>query len=146
MKDVKRVRPIGISILAMCLLWFAVWSGLRLIAAFFFWKTLEEYNAYPLYISVSGGVWFITGLLLAWGIWRGKAWGWVAAIGIVVGYSFWYWFDRLVLQRPHANWLFTPIANIVILFFFLYILFSRKTRCYFHRDAYERKPKTSKTA
>ena len=126
----------------MLVFWFAAWNGLRLGEALSFWKTLEEYGAYPLYIAMSGGVWLITGLFLVRGLWQGKAWGRLAALGGAAGYASWYWFDRLVLQKPHANWPFAMIATIVFLLLILFILFSRGTRQFFQKDAYERKSET----
>jgi len=132
-------RPGRVVLLALAVSVFASWNGLRLGEAIFFWKTLAEYGAHPLYIAMSGGVWFIAGLLLAWGLWRGKAWAWLAAIGGAAGYGRWYWFDRLVLQKPHANWPFVLGASVIFLLFILIILFSRNTRRFFQRDAHERK-------
>jgi len=139
----KRNRPVGVNILAVLTLCTALWNSLRLGEAIFFWKTLAEYGAHPLYIAMSGGVWFIAGLLLAWGLWRGKAWAWLAAIGGAAGYGCWYWFDRLVLQKPHANWPFVLGASVIFLLFILIILFSHNTRRFFQRDAHERKPENS---
>jgi hypothetical protein len=135
-------RPFGVTFLAIIVVFAAVGNGLRLGEAIFFWKTLEEYGAHPLYIAISGGMWLIAGLFLVWGLWQGKAWGWVAALSGTVGYTAWYWLDRLFLQKPHANWPFALITNVIFLLLILIILFSRKTRRFFQRDVYERKPET----
>jgi hypothetical protein len=134
-------RPFRLICLVLIVAFYVVWNGLRLGETIFFWRTLEKYGAHPLYIAISGGLWIIIGLLLAWGLWLGKAWGWAAAIGGTVGYTAWYWFDRLVMQKPPANWPFVLGSNIIFLLTILTILFSRKTRRFFKRDAYERKPK-----
>jgi len=115
----------------------AAWNGLRLEQAIFFWKTLQAYGAHPLYIAISGAFWLITGLLLAWGFWLGKAWGWAAVLAGTTAYTAWYWFDRLVLQQPHSNWPFVLVANSLFLLIIFTILFSRRTRLFFKRDAYE---------
>ena len=138
----KNKRPIRVNFLVIFVLWLAVCNGLRLGETIFFWKTLEYYSAHPLYIAISGAVWLITGLLLVWGLWLGKAWGWAAMLGGSAGYTAWYWLDRLVVQIPHANWRFVLIGNIVFLLLIFTILFSRQTRRFFKRDAHERKPKT----
>jgi len=141
MNSVKRSRSIGITLLVIFVFWLAVWNGLRLGETIFFWKTLEKYGSHPLYIAISGAVWLIIGLLVAVGLWLGKAWAWAATLGGTAGYTAWYWFDRLVLQKPRANWPFVLIVNIVFLLIIFTILFSRQTRSFFKRDAYERKPK-----
>lgn len=136
-------RPLRIYFLVLLVVGVIAWNGLRLGETIFFWKTLEEYGAHPLYIAVSGGVWVVTGLLLVQSLWLGKAWGWAASLGGSVGYLAWYWFDRLVLQKPHANWLFVLIVQIVFSLIIFIILFSRKTKQYFKRDSNERKYKNS---
>ena len=115
----------------------AIWNGLRLIQAFFFWNALKGYDASPLYISISGGAWFIIGMVLTWSLWQGKAWGRMAAIGAAAGYTSWYWFDRLVMQEPHANKMFVLTANVFFLLIIPLILFSNRTRRYFKKEPYE---------
>jgi hypothetical protein len=134
-------RPFRVICLAVIVAFYTAWNGLRFGETIFFWKTLGQYGAHPLYIAVSGAAWLCAGLLLVSGLWIGKVWGWVAMFGGTVGYTAWYWFDRLIMQKPHANWPFVLIANIVFLLIIFTILFSRKTRRFFKRDAYEQKPK-----
>jgi uncharacterized membrane protein (DUF2068 family) len=131
-------RPVRVSILALMMLFVAVINGLRLSETIYFWKTLEEYGAYQLYICISGGVWLITGLFLVWGLWRGKSWGRIAAIYGTACYTAWYWLDRLILQEPHSNLSFAMIINIIVLVIIFFILFSHRTNQYFKRDVYER--------
>ncbi len=139
-------RPIGITILIIFVLCVAAWNGLRLGETLFFWKTLGEYDAHPLYITITGGVWLIIGLFIVLGLWQGQAWVRVAALIVSIGYSAWYWSDRLILQEPHANWPFVLVGNIIFLLFVSFILFSQKTRRYLKRDDHERKPETPKPA
>jgi hypothetical protein len=134
--------PLRVGFLGILVVWLAIWNGLRLGEAIFFWKTLENYGAHPVYIAISGAVWIISGLLLAWGLWLGKAWAWATMLGITAGYTAWYWFDRLVMQEPHANWLFVLIINIILLLLIFATLFSHQARSFFQRDAYERKSET----
>lgn len=135
-------RPLRVICLAIFAVLAAAWNGLRIAETLFFWKTLQEYGAPSLYIAISGGVWLVAGLMIGWGLWSGKAWGWAGTLGGLLAYTAWYWFDRLFLQKPHANWPFVLIADIVFLLITFIILFSRTTRLFFERDAYERKPKT----
>lgn len=144
MTDSRVYRPIRISILAICVLWFTGVNGLRLGEAIYFWKTLEEYRLSPLYISLSGGLWLIIGLTLFWGLWQGKAWARIAVTCGTIFYAFWYWFDRLVLEEPHANWPFVLIANIILFLFFFSILFSQKS-IFYKREVHERQPETPTT-
>jgi hypothetical protein len=134
----KKNRPIRISFLTILFVCLAAWNCLRLGEAIFFWKTISAYHASPLYISISGGIWLIIGLLIAWGLWKGKGWGRVAALWCMAGYTIWYWFDRLALQETHSNWPFVLVINMISLLFVFSILFSHRARLFFARDAYER--------
>jgi predicted permease len=127
-------------ILILCL---AAWNGLRMSEAIFFWNSLEEYGAHPLYILMSGVTWLLIGLILGWSLWKGKNRGRIITLSIAVSYSTWYWLDRIVLQKPHANWLFSLIVNIALLLIIFFIMFSQKMRYYFKKDSDERKSKTT---
>ena len=135
-------RPFCIIFLALVVLAVAIWNGLRLGETIFFWKTLEKYGVHPLYIAISGTLWLLFGLVVFMGVWLGKTWGWAAALVGTVGYFTWYWFDRLFMQKPHANWLFVLIASLVLLLIIIMILISHETRRFFKRDVYERKLQT----
>jgi hypothetical protein len=130
-------RPARVTILVIAFLAGAAWNGLRLGNAIFFWKTLESRDVQPLYLAISGGVWLIIGILLAWGLWAGKSWARMAALGGVIGYYAWYWFDRLVLQQPHANGPFALVITIIILILTVLILFSPKTKRFFQKNIHE---------
>jgi len=130
-------RPFRVICLALIAVFGSAWNALRLGEAIFFWRTLDKYGGHPLYITISAAVWIIAGLLIAWGLWLGKVWGWAAALAGIVGYTAWYWFDRLVIQEPPASRLFVLIVNIIFLLILLPILLSSKTRRFFKRDAHE---------
>ena len=129
----RNPQPIGIAMLAIIFFGVAVWNGLRMGEAIFFWSTQEEYGVNFQYIGISGGFWLIVGILLAIGLLQGKTWGRKAALAGTLGYTSWYWFDRLILQRPHANWPFVLTVNILLLASIFIILFSRRTKGFFKR-------------
>ena len=110
-------RPFSVTLLALLVLIFTGWNALRLGAAIAAWQTLAEYGARggPLYSAVSGAFWQIVGITAFVGIWWGKTWGMKAAIIAAAGYASWYWFDRLVMQFPRANWPFALVVTIILL-------------------------------
>jgi hypothetical protein len=136
----RRTRPYGVLILAFFSFSIAAWHGLRLGTDIFFWKTLVVYGANPLYITLSAVAWLVIGLFVFWSVWQGKAWGWMASLVFTASYTFWYWFDRLFLQKPHSNWPFSLSVTIIMVTLVVIILFTRTTRKFFHREDYERKP------
>ncbi|HTX91879.1 MAG TPA: hypothetical protein VMC09_11760 [Anaerolineales bacterium] len=130
-------RPIQVTLLAIVGVFFSLGSAIRLGYVIYLWGPLTEYKGHPLYIVLSGVIWFASGMILAWGIWKGRKWAWAATLGVIAAYLAWYWFDRLVVQTPHSNWSFVLIAQLVILAVLLAILFSPRTREYFHRGMHE---------
>jgi hypothetical protein len=139
-------RPMRVTAIAMLSFWFAIWNGARMAETITLWETLKSYDANPLYIAVSGGIWLITGFLIGLGLWRGKIWAWTAAFWSATGYSTWYWVDRLVFQEPRANWPFALGITVLSFLFFIFILITLPTRIFFQKTAYERTTKTSKLA
>jgi hypothetical protein len=127
-------RPIRVTLLIWLTLVLALWNGLRLVQAIIFWSILKKYQAAPglLYIAISGGFWLLAALFIFKGIWQGKTWAWAGTFGFVVGYGSWYWFDRLVLEEPHANWPFVMAFTVLLAGILAFILFSPKTRTYFN--------------
>jgi len=137
MTDPTRPRPYGIAVLVIMIACLAFWNSLRLGEAIFFWKTLSTYGAHPLYISLSAGFWLVMGIALVVGLWRRQAWARMAAFFFTGLYPAWYWFDRLVLQKPHANWPFVLTMNCLFVLIMLVILLSKRTQRFFKRDSYE---------
>ncbi len=126
-------RPIAVTSLALLVLTLSVWNGLRLGAAIASWQVLIEYGAKPLYIAISGSTWALLGLPLFFGLWRGKAWARKMAYITAAGYASWVWFDRLVLQTPHANWPFALAVTVALLSFTFITLSLRGSKFFFSK-------------
>lgn len=128
-----RRRPLRVTLLTFAALLLAGWGALRFGEAIAFWPVLREYGARPtpLYLAISGGVWLLTGLALAAGLWLGKNWAWYAALAAAAGCGLWYWCDRLFLQQPRANWPFALGVTLAALLSVFLILFSRSTLSFF---------------
>lgn len=124
-------RPFGVKILLAFGLFFAACNSLRLYKAFTDWNVLREYGANALYIALSGGVWLFASLFLIRGIWFRKPWSLIGTICGAIAYGMWYWFARLVLQIPHANWAFALAITGILAGFFAFIIFHPKIRIYF---------------
>lgn len=124
-------RPIAVTSLALLVLTLSAWNGLRLGAAIASWQVLIEYGAKPLYIAISGSTWALAGIPLFAGLWRGKAWARKMAYITAAGYASWVWFDRLVLQTPHANWPFALAVTVALLSFAIITLSLRGSKFFF---------------
>jgi len=126
-------RPIAVTALALLVLTLSAWNGLRLGAAIASWQVLIEYGAKPLYIAISGSAWALAGIPLFVGIWRGVAWARKMAYITAAGYASWVWFDRLVLQTPHANWPFALAVTVALLSFTIITLSLRGSKFFFSK-------------
>jgi hypothetical protein len=116
------------------------WNGLRLAQGIIFWSTLQLYKERlgSIYIVFSGGIWLVIGLFITWSLWESKSWAWSATITTTLSYGIWYWFDRLILQEPHANWSFALSITLILIVLSFSILLSPKTRQSFLKDAHDR--------
>lgn len=119
-------RPIYITLLAILVLIITIWNGLRLYLAIASWKVMAEFDVEPLVLVISGGFWLLIGIPLFVGIWRGTYWGRKFAYLAILGYTSWYWYDRLFLQHAHTNWQFELVVTLVLLFFTVYTLLNCK--------------------
>lgn len=123
------------------LLWLVLiltaWNGARLWTAIAWRSAVAQFAPVPgvTYIGVTGAVWFVTGILVMWSLWRGKAWARTLLITAAAGYTVWYWSDRLIFQLQRANWAFVLALNIILL---VYVFIVAKSDT-FEREAYEYK-------
>ena len=134
-------RPFSVTILLWLVLSLTGWGALRLVTTILWWRTLLEFASSPgpLYISVSGAFWLVTGIGLLWGIWQVKPWVRFALLGAGAGFTLWYWSDRLLLQTPHANWPFALAANLLLLIVISICIFLPATKTFFiKREAHDR--------
>ena len=69
----------------------------------------------PRLSSSIGGFWFIAGSILYWGLRQKKAWAGKMLIAAGAGYTIWYWIERIFLQSPRPNLIYTVIVNLLLL-------------------------------
>jgi uncharacterized membrane protein (DUF2068 family) len=126
-------RPLSVTLLALGVLTLAGINLLRFAVSLqqrAFLSSLLPLE--PLYLTISGLVWAVLGLLLVWGLWSGRGWAvLMTQIGILV-YSTYFWLDRIFLaQGVGRNWLFALALNLFLLVIVYWILSSRKAKAYF---------------
>jgi hypothetical protein len=134
-------RPFSLKLLASSELILASWNVLRLAQGIIAWKSLQTYDLSigPWYICMSSGIWIIISLVVCWGLWFEKTWAWWVTFIIVLGYAFWYWFDRLIFQHPHSNWPFSLVATFLLIAILIILLLSPGSRRIFLKGTNERK-------
>jgi hypothetical protein len=129
-KIIKINRPFRVKLLGMISLFFSLWNILRLIQTIIFWYILDKYIGRPLNIAISSATWSLVGLILCFGLWRGEYWSWYLTFGTSLGFEFYYWLDRLLLQGEHSNWLFSLVTSAIFIVIIMVILFSPRTTKY----------------
>ena len=134
-------RPFSVTILLWLVLSLTAWSSLRFVSTILWWDTLLEFASPPgpLYIALSAGVWLIAGIGLLWGTWQAKVWTRYALLETGVGFTVWYWCDRLLVQVSHANWPFMLGATILLLIIVTICSVHPRTKAFFtKRENYVR--------
>jgi hypothetical protein len=126
--------PPGVIVMELLLGLIVILNGLRILNSIIFGKILPQYGVNASYIRYSGSFWVIICLLILLGIWYKKGWSWCASFGGIVGYMVWYWFDRLVIQKPHSNWPFALVVTCFSLFLMFLFQFLPGTRSYYSKS------------
>ncbi len=128
-------RPVLLTLFSLLFLGIGFWNGLRIVNGIVYLSVFQEYHAavQPIYLILTGALWLVVGLIVSWGLWKVKSWAWYLTILSIVCYGSWYWFDRLVIQTPHSNWLFALAVTIIIAGFSLLYFSNPKTRDRFRK-------------
>jgi hypothetical protein len=123
-------RPFRVTLIAVLTLSIALWNGLRLWKAVEFWSTLNKYGGKPLYDVLSGGVWFIAGMVLFCGLWLGLHWSWQFSFAAIFTFEIYYWLDRLFFQFKRSNWPFILAISFAFILLYILILSSKPAKKY----------------
>lgn len=113
-------RPQSVTWLLVFVLTFTGWHWLRLLTALAQWEFLAglQMSVPPLYFALSGLLWGLIGIPIAWGLLLGKKWTPRALRIAGPAYAFYFWFDRLLLQSnelANTNWRFALAMTILFL-------------------------------
>jgi len=97
---------------------------------------LDEFGARlsSLYLSITGVVWIVAGLVLLWALFSGKMW---ARLAIPLAILLWiteYWVERLFFESARANFFFALIASMILLVVTFISAFHERTRRFFIRS------------
>jgi hypothetical protein len=109
----------------------------RCVQALLQWRFLAELLlALPLYQVLSGIVWGLAGIPIAWGLWRGVRWAARLVPYTSVTYTIYAWIDRLLLRRGLEPYdLPFAIGITVILLAFVFLILSRpKVKSFFREN------------
>jgi hypothetical protein len=134
-------RPMIVTFVLWSVLFFSAWNALKAWTAIAWRDVLLEYSAQmpPTLTAGMSLLWFIIGMVAAWGIWQKKTWSAKWLPGAAAGYTAWYWVERLVWQNPRPNTVFAILATLAGL---LLVIIASKS---LSREAYERNTENQAT-
>lgn len=89
-------------------------------------------NRLPLYLGLSGLIWTVVWLPLAWGLWRGDPWAFRLMRWATPAYGIYFWLDRLILRTglEPANLPFTVGLTILLIVFVFWTLSKASVRAF----------------
>ena len=138
----KPNRPMSVTLLAVGVLTVAILYLTRFSLAFKRWGLLTELESAspPTYLSITGGVWGLAGLVIVVGLWRGMAWAPMTVRLAAMVFSVNFWVERLVLAVDpfpliHQLW---PLGVNVIILALVFLALSRPRARTFFGDLHER--------
>ncbi|GAB4567561.1 MAG: hypothetical protein Fur0017_08680 [Anaerolineales bacterium] len=134
-------RPFTVTLTIWLVLILASWNALRAWTSIAWQNILMEFSVQlpPMINTISGILWFLTGIVLLIGVWQKKAWSAKLLLGAATGYTVWYWSERLIWQNPRPNVLFAILVNLACL---IVTYFASKS---LSREAYERNTENPET-
>ena len=137
-----RRRPFSVTLLLWLVLSLSAWGAVRLLAALRWWNVLNEFEASlgPLYLSLTGTVWLIVGLVLLWGLFSAKMWTRLAILAAITLWVMEYWIERIFFESPRANFPFVLIVCILLFILTFISAFNRKTKDFFMRSEEHEQP------
>ena len=119
----RPTRIVNVTIVTFFVLCFTFWYALRVYSSISNWQVMLEFGANPVYILITGLVWFLAGLGLLFLIWKNHFLTIRAGLLVSGLYTSWYWADRLFIQASAApNTLFSAVFSTVLFVIFGFIL------------------------
>jgi hypothetical protein len=108
-------RSFRVTLLAVAVLSIAGWNLLRLVLTIRQWQFLSAYTELsPLYLALSGLIWFVGGTWVGIALWCTKQWAARAVQILSLGYALYFWADRLWLHHApiQENWFFPTALTL----------------------------------
>jgi len=110
-------RPFPATLTLWLVLITTIMNIIRVWTSITWGGVLGEFQAStdPRLSSFVGGFWSVAGAILYWGLRQRKAWAGKMLIAAGAGYTIWYWIERIFLQSPRPNLIYTVIVNLLLL-------------------------------
>jgi hypothetical protein len=123
----ENTRPKGITVLSMLLIIFSLFQIIRIFLVITRWNLLSSLNMTfsPLLQGGEGFLWALCGLILAWGLWKGKRWSPLSLVIACLIFAIFSWIKLVFISEPivlQTRWpvnLLVTILGLGSLFGFL---------------------------
>ncbi|HSG45547.1 MAG TPA: hypothetical protein VLA72_20565 [Anaerolineales bacterium] len=135
-------RPFGVTLLLWMVLILSAWGLTRFVTALQAWDVLNEFESSisPLYLSITGAGWGMTGAVLLSGIWRCKSWARLTSVTSIVIWLIEYWLERVFFQASRANLPFALTSSIMIVVMLWIISILPGTKSFFIKSEEHEQP------
>jgi len=132
-------RPSGITVLIILYFLISTFYLLKFSQVLLRWSSLEKLplTIEPFYLAADSLVWFISGIILAWGLWTGKKWSGPAAMILSFLYGLAFWADRIWVAEPEGlaqRWPINLVLTIIGFSMVTLILSRRSSQDYFRKN------------
>lgn len=126
-------RPLIINVYIIWLLIVAILNLSRFYQSFRQYTFLQELIIIsPFYLVITGVLWGLAFLLLAYGIWMGYKYAYSAIMPLILLYFFYQWIDRLWIAKIFpGNWKFIIVTNITIILITWVLITRSQVKAYF---------------
>jgi hypothetical protein len=131
----KPKRPFLVTVLAVVVLSITIVQLMRFINSLVLWDFLTDLlGAQPLYLALTGLIWFILGLVLFWGLWRGKPRAPLATRILGVIFLAYQWIERFIFAsqgNQFENWQFMIGMTLLVILFIFWTLSRSDAKTFF---------------
>ena len=129
-------RPRIVTFLGLCVLMYTVLSWTRFAETLGSGPFLEALplTVSPVYLQATGLLFGVSGLIVAWGLWRGEGWAPGATKIFALAAAGVEWLDRLVFavrEIALANWPFALALTLATLAFVFAVLITDEAEAFF---------------
>ena len=128
-------RPTSVTPIALLVLLIGGINFIRLILSLRQWNFLNDLiSVSPIYLTISGAIWFLVSLMILWGFRRRERWTLSILRLSCVAYTIYYWADRILFTESAnilKNNLFAIFVTLGLLATILWISFRENVKEYF---------------
>jgi hypothetical protein len=111
-------RPWPILILSLAVLVFSTTQAARALNGAAMWDFLMDVQltVSPLYLVLTGLLWAVLGLRVAWWLWHGRILARAGLQVLAISYTLYYWIEQFLLMTSplrRTNWPFMAVVSVL---------------------------------